>query len=291
MVPGVPAGAGRRRPRATPGSAPAFLASSISPRRRLQVPQGPCFQSLLRSRSCVRAGAPSAPHILGGGSQRMIFWGGRGDTPSIRCQCPVVPRFRVTGPVDSLLLVRGNVSRGPGGAEFPLAPLYASYLGSCCPSQCIGVRVPGNRPANPRGRPALESPILSGAYAVSRLALPRACWVVCRPRAPLRQPQSVPTSRGRYAVRPAISARGRFPLRCGPVPRSALLTNGGRHSRAPDFLGLGTVAWEIESCPVRVWARQVERNVAGMDATQLSYEEEFEEEVDKEKIIDEPVSV
>ncbi|KAJ1179780.1 hypothetical protein NDU88_005014 [Pleurodeles waltl] len=84
----------------------------------------------------------------------------------------------------------------------------------------------------PRSHPFSAPP---SAYAVSRLALPRACWVVCRPRAPLRQPRSVPAGRGRYAARPAISAGGRFPLRCGPVPRSAPLTNGGRHSCALDF--------------------------------------------------------
>ncbi|KAJ1191767.1 hypothetical protein NDU88_001083 [Pleurodeles waltl] len=178
------------------GQRPPFLPVRYPPGRRLQDPQGPCLQSLLRSRSRARV-----------------------------------------GPVDSLLLVRGNVSRGPEGVEFLLAPLYVSYLGSCCPSQCIGVRVPGNWPADPRAAPPRSHPFSAPpfAYAVSRLALPRACWVVCRPRAPLRQPRSVPAGRGRYAARPAISAGGRFPLRCGPVPRSAPLTNGGRHSRALGF--------------------------------------------------------
>ncbi|KAJ1108137.1 hypothetical protein NDU88_005519 [Pleurodeles waltl] len=78
-----------------------------------------------------------------GGSQRMIFWGGGGDTPSVRCQGPVCPRFRAAGPVNPLLMVRDNVSRGPEGADFLRAPLYASYLRSCCPSQRISVRAPG----------------------------------------------------------------------------------------------------------------------------------------------------
>ncbi|KAJ1140112.1 hypothetical protein NDU88_006472 [Pleurodeles waltl] len=239
MVPGVPAGAGQHRPRATPGSAPACLASSVSPRAQAPGPSGPLppvAPPLPLPLPCQSRCSFGASHF-GGGSQRMVFWGGGGDTPSIRCQCPVVSRIRVTGPVDSLLLVRGNVSRGPEGAEFPLAPLYASYLGSRCPSQRIGVRVPGNRPADPRGRPAPESPILSATVRVCGLPLGPSSGVsvVCRPRAPLRQPRSVPTSRGRYAVHPAISAGGRFPLRRGPVPRSAPLTNGGRHSCAPDF--------------------------------------------------------
>ncbi|KAJ1115504.1 hypothetical protein NDU88_003728 [Pleurodeles waltl] len=194
------------------GQRPPFLPVRYPPGRRLQDPQGPCLQSLLRSRSRARAGAPSAPHILGGRSQRMIIWGRGGDTPSIRCQCPVVPRFRVTGPVDSLLLVRGNVSRGPEGAEFPLAPLYASYLGSRCPSQCIGVRFPGNRPADPRGRPAPESPILSTAVRVWGLPLGPSLGVLggvspqgAAPAAPVGPHRSGPVRRlpgylGRRAV-------------------------------------------------------------------------------------------
>ncbi|KAJ1170267.1 hypothetical protein NDU88_002147 [Pleurodeles waltl] len=162
-----------------PGQRPPFLPVRYLPGRRLQDPQGPFLQSLLRSRS----------------------------------------RARVEG------------------AEFLLAPLYISYLGTCCPSQCIGVRVPGNRPADPQGRPAPESPILSAAVRKCGLPLGPSSGVLggVSPPAPLRQPRSVPAGRGRYAARSAISAGGRFPLRCGPVPRSAPLTNGGRHSRAPDF--------------------------------------------------------
>ncbi|KAJ1123903.1 hypothetical protein NDU88_002370 [Pleurodeles waltl] len=132
--------------------------------------QGPCLQSLLRSRSRARAGAFSALHISGGEPADDLLGRG-GDTPSVRCQGPVGPRFRAIGPVDPLLVVRDNVSRGPEGAYFLRVPLYASYLRSRCPNQCIGVRAPGNRPADPRGRPAPESPILSAADRACGLPL------------------------------------------------------------------------------------------------------------------------
>ncbi|KAJ1097253.1 hypothetical protein NDU88_002378 [Pleurodeles waltl] len=107
--------------------------------------------------------------------------------------------------------------------------------GSSIRCQCPAV--PRNRPADSRGRPALESPILSAAVRVCGLPPGPSTGVLggVSPLGPLRQPRSVPAGRGRHDARSAITAGGRIPLRRGSVPRSALLTNGGRHSRAPDF--------------------------------------------------------
>ncbi|KAJ1185790.1 hypothetical protein NDU88_002577 [Pleurodeles waltl] len=62
-----------------PGQRPPFLPVRYLPGRRLQDPQGPCLQSLLRSRSRARVGAPSAPHILGGGKPADDLLGRGGD--------------------------------------------------------------------------------------------------------------------------------------------------------------------------------------------------------------------
>ncbi|KAJ1100476.1 hypothetical protein NDU88_005562 [Pleurodeles waltl] len=232
-----------------PGQRPPFLPVRYLPGRRLQDPQGPCLQSLLRSRSR----AFGASHFGGGEPADDLL--GRGRGPSIRCQCPVVPRFRVTGPSDSLLLVRGNVSRGPEGAEFLLVPLYVSYLGSCCPSQCIGVRVPGNRPADPRGRPTPESPILSAAVRICGLPLGPSSGVLggvsppgAAPAAPVGSRRPGPARRspgylGRRAVpasvRPGPSV-GAAHQRRQALPRPGFLRSRGGWPARP--LGWHTIA-------------------------------------------------
>ncbi|KAJ1191266.1 hypothetical protein NDU88_000582 [Pleurodeles waltl] len=132
-----------------PGSRPSFLPFRCPLGCRLQDPQGPCLQSLPRSRSRSRGGALRCFTFLGGGGgQRMIFCGGGGGPPDLSPMTSNL-RLRVTGPVDSLLLVCVSVSWGPEGAESLHAPLYASYLESLCPNQCIGTRACGPRPADP----------------------------------------------------------------------------------------------------------------------------------------------
>ncbi|KAJ1106704.1 hypothetical protein NDU88_004104 [Pleurodeles waltl] len=270
MVLGAPAGAGQRRPRATPRPSSSgardladsgrrgsprscYYAGSVSPFGALISPwaqvsglwyvdppeSGPSPPivpplSLPRRSRCVFGASQ-----FGGGSQWMTFWGGGGDTPSVRCQVPAGPGSRATGPVDPLLVVRNYVSWGPEDADFQHAPLCASYLlRSRCPSQCISVRAPGDRSADPRGRPAPDSPIFSTADRACGLPLGpflgRVGWCGAPGRCSGSPGRAPPVRVGMpFTRRSRPEGASRFSTAWSPGRRRP--PDGCRHSRAPDF--------------------------------------------------------
>ncbi|KAJ1125639.1 hypothetical protein NDU88_004063 [Pleurodeles waltl] len=279
MVFGAPIGTGQRRPRATPRPTSSGAQDSADPGRGgatgpnvfptklllrqfgitlrwADFPPGAGFRTSVCGSTWVRALASNRSSALVPAPEQVRFrrftvWGGGGASGwssevgeghpwfVVKVQQAPGSGFRVTGPVDHLLVVRSNVSRGSEGADLQRASLYASYLlRSRCPSQCIGVRAPAVWSAEPRGPPAPESPILSAADRASGRPLGpplrRAGWrgaPGCCSGSPGLAPPVGVSMPFDWRSRPEGGSRfGR-----GLVPGSVSLPDGCRHSRPLDF--------------------------------------------------------
>ncbi|KAJ1098945.1 hypothetical protein NDU88_004052 [Pleurodeles waltl] len=106
------------------------------------------------------------------------------------------------------------------GCGFPACAPLCFLPEVALPRQCIRARVPSNQPADPRGRPAPESPVLSAANRACGLPLGPSSGVLDGVASPGAAPASPVGPRRSGPVRrpPGCLGRGAIPASAQPGP-------------------------------------------------------------------------